>query len=1157
MKISDYFESECAAPFARARFGTPIFLYASSPDGAYSQTPPLAVGQYYLSAVVEETADYAAIRSAPIPFAVKKVTVLSLRVATLPEKTEYRAFECFLPTGLSVYATYSDGREEEVGLSSLTFSYPDGESAFHVRSPYLFLSFEGVSVTLPLTVRAVEYPMDGIAFSDSTRIYDGTFHTIDFAGNLPTGKDGSRLTATVVGGGTNAGLYDLRLVFHTGSDDYLAPADMTATLTISPRKTRIFFGSTSFIYNGETQTPDAWYTDVLGNRVAVPVLGGKSAAGDGYTATACPSDENYDFLGRTTGFSIAKATYDLSAAGWSDSRFLYDGSRKTVVLTGLPEGVFVVGYANAEGVDAGTYIARVTLSYDAKNYHEPVIEPYAWRIERAAYPVTYAFPDSVFVYDGGAHTPRMTGTLPVGADGSVPTPIFDRTVTHVSEGKCIVRISFSVTSKNYTVPDEVITSVLITPAPAAVTWGSLLFTYTGAECLPVAKAEKFDVSVSGAMTDAGEYTAFARSLSEDYLIENDTVQFRILPAENHWISPLLQTTIYESAEFNATAIPFYGESTLRFFSDKELQNEIELPRTHGVYYMRAEVAASRNYRALLGESVSLTLLEVLPISLRVTLAKDKYTAFDTLTSMDFSAWFLCNDGSLREADTQEIEVSYPSGDSFRTSDRTIEFSVGSFSATLPVIVEKRVADLSGVKVSEGEFVYDGTRHTVTFDDLPCGFSVAAYEGADLLHAGDYTVTATLDFDFENYDAPRTLTRNVRVLRAKVPLPVLASSIYDGTEKSPEVPRSSLYTLVHTQSGTRAGVYIVTLQLVNPDDYAFDADTGAESDVCHIPFVIQPRKLVYELSDVTKYRGESPNLPRITLLSGEVLSGDDPCLHLEERDDSFVLLCKNPDYTVEFSGGVITRTAKLSPAKIRTVFFFVLLGLLVLLILLFLYAKREQIRCRILWVREERRARRARKICLTAQEATPPQDDGDRSDGSSQGEDSCEETSPAREVTAGRTEETVCPLVPTAPGDESLAEKAEEFPTKEEELSAGGDGAEAVCAETADALITDALARELLTTEEQTIPTVGSRRGVVNVDTLSHNFLGGERVDINRLKEKTLIPYDTGYLKILARGVIDKPLTVYADDFSLQAVKMIALTGGEAVRTRTVPMKEKK
>ena len=41
-----------------------------------------------------------------------------------------------------------------------------------------------------------------------------------------------------------------------------------------------------------------------------------------------------------------------------------------------------------------------------------------------------------------------------------------------------------------------------------------------------------------------------------------------------------------------------------------------------------------------------------------------------------------------------------------------------------------------------------------------------------------------------------------------------------------------------------------------------------------------------------------------------------------------------------------------------------------------------------------------------------------------------------------------------------------------------------------------------------------------------------------------------YLKIAARGVIDKPLTVRANSFSLTAVKMIALSGGKAEVVKT-------
>ena len=37
-----------------------------------------------------------------------------------------------------------------------------------------------------------------------------------------------------------------------------------------------------------------------------------------------------------------------------------------------------------------------------------------------------------------------------------------------------------------------------------------------------------------------------------------------------------------------------------------------------------------------------------------------------------------------------------------------------------------------------------------------------------------------------------------------------------------------------------------------------------------------------------------------------------------------------------------------------------------------------------------------------------------------------------------------------------------------------------------------------------------------------------------------------FVKVLARGIIDKPLIVKAQDFSLDAAKMIQLTGGKVV-----------
>lgn len=74
-----------------------------------------------------------------------------------------------------------------------------------------------------------------------------------------------------------------------------------------------------------------------------------------------------------------------------------------------------------------------------------------------------------------------------------------------------------------------------------------------------------------------------------------------------------------------------------------------------------------------------------------------------------------------------------------------------------------------------------------------------------------------------------------------------------------------------------------------------------------------------------------------------------------------------------------------------------------------------------------------------------------------------------------------------------------------------------------------------------------KRLSINIDTLGASFAAGDTVDIDILKEKKLIPKTADSVKILARGILDKPLAVIADDFSVDAVKMIVLTGDKAIQ----------
>lgn len=1108
-------------PYALARFGEVGYLYSSEIDGIYTERAPSAAGTYYMRAVVAESENYTALSSAPISFCVRAVTVLSLRVGTPPTKSEYLAFEVFSPEGLCVLATFSDGSEREIPHGMLALSYPDGASCFHVAAPYLLIHYEGAVLRLPLSVSPVCYSTAGISLSPLTVTYDGKTHRPSYVGDLPRGADGSLPEVRIEGEGKDAGSYAVTLTLISHSGDHTVPPPMTATLTILPRETALRFSETSFVYTGEPLCPRASYIDVFGNTVSVPVTGAQIRAGDGYVASACPQDKNYVFSTLDTVFSIARATYELSEVKWSASSFVYDGKEKSVSVLGLPSGITLGGYADARATEAGEYTARVTLSYDADNYEPPTVPPLVWRIEKAEYPVTYRFSDASFVYDGLLHVPVMEGELPIGADGSIPTVSFDGGITDVCDGPLTVFISFTSVSNNYYSPKAVSVTLSVLPKSIRVLWGADTYTYTGEVLCPGAESEGISVSlaVEGGAVDAGSYIATARALSENYSISNDVLSYRILPAENAWKREQTETIIYESRPFVGTAEAKHGTPIYRFFSDREAEKEIDVPQVYGIYYVRAEVTGERNYLPLYGETVPLTLLRVEPISLTAWVRDGEYTAFDLLPPSAVAARILYNDGSVREVGGEELSVTYTRAESLRAGEECIRVGCLGLFADAYLTVNKRKVSLDAVYPSVCETVYDGVAHSVELLGLPSGFTVSYYENAVYLAAGRYTVTAHLAFDSENYEAESTVSRTVTVKKMTVPLPTIPEKTYNGSRQKADVPLSPYYTVGENEGGLHAGQYAVCLFLTDPANCMFSQGEG--TDILQ-SFTILPRRLHYTVSDLVLYRGESARAPAYFLSEGEILPGEDPDISVALMEDAFFLYAENADYEVGFTGGRIYREQRLSPARLRGLLLSVLL-LFIFLLLIFLLAFTGR--------RMRQRSALVQRLALSFP-----------SGGQTERERPSDITAIPEETT--RRPEMTAPSEPS--GDETDREEGF-FPSA---------GVEVTTAESADALITDALARELICDTERTVVSFGRRHGIVNVDTLSSSFRSGDRVDVNLLKEKALIPYDTGYLKVLARGSIDKPLSVYADDFSLQAVKMIALTGGEAIRARTVEREEK-
>ena len=103
--------------------------------------------------------------------------------------------------------------------------------------------------------------------------------------------------------------------------------------------------------------------------------------------------------------------------------------------------------------------------------------------------------------------------------------------------------------------------------------------------------------------------------------------------------------------------------------------------------------------------------------------------------------------------------------------------------------------------------------------------------------------------------------------------------------------------------------------------------------------------------------------------------------------------------------------------------------------------------------------------------------------------------------------------------------------------------EHVNAEEADDLVPDEVAMENANYEK------GAGHGqqnIINIGVLDRHFEANDVVTLQVLKERGLISKKTGRMKILADGILNKPLTIKAESYSIQAIKMIELMGGKVI-----------
>ena len=103
--------------------------------------------------------------------------------------------------------------------------------------------------------------------------------------------------------------------------------------------------------------------------------------------------------------------------------------------------------------------------------------------------------------------------------------------------------------------------------------------------------------------------------------------------------------------------------------------------------------------------------------------------------------------------------------------------------------------------------------------------------------------------------------------------------------------------------------------------------------------------------------------------------------------------------------------------------------------------------------------------------------------------------------------------------------------------------EHIDAEEADAMISDSLAMKTANYESGA---GHGQQGIINIGVLDDNFNAHDVITLAVLKEKGLMSKKVGRMKVLADGMLNKPLTIKSESYSIQAIKMIELTGGTVI-----------
>src|SRR5690554_461364 len=338
----------------------------------------------------------------------------------------------------------------------------------------------------------------GLTLEDDTFTYDGSERSLAISGDLPGGTAVSYTNNTRTDAGTQQ-------VTATITGDNHETLVLEATLTIEKANiTGITLEDDTFTYDGSERSL-AISGDLPGGTAVSYTNNTRTDAGT-QQVTATITGDNHEALVLEATLTIEKA--NITGITLEDDTFTYDGSERSLAISGDLPGGTAVSYTNNTRTDAGTQQVTATITGDN---HETLVLEATLTIEKANI-TGITLEDDTFTYDGSERSLAISGDLPDG------TAVSYTNNTRTDAGS--QQVTATITGDNY---ETLVLEATLTVVKAVITGITLeddTFTYDGSERslaisgdLPDGTAVSY---TNNTRTDAGSQQVTATITGDNY-----------------------------------------------------------------------------------------------------------------------------------------------------------------------------------------------------------------------------------------------------------------------------------------------------------------------------------------------------------------------------------------------------------------------------------------------------------------------------------------------------------------------------------------------------------------------------------------------------------------------------------------------------------------